>query len=411
MSSKTLSAIVAIVAIVLVLVVGVVVIHTSPYFLWAALPEDASIKLSLEMKGPLHSLLANFSGQFNPDHLLPFPDNTVARLAYATGVGSERAVIVPKLASQSRLAKTLQSQGWHTQRLGLLLLARRGEASAEPFSPPKTLIRQGFNNVITRLTRDRLPVKPHLLLSLAPGSGKFFTDPITVVGRSQRQALVFHVRRDGQFFQENLPPLTSPSGLHAALPGSFIAQLPPEVKNDWNEFLRREFHFTASRPDIVSDLSTFSHAEVHVTAASSSLVSKAETDKFLQLVQEWASQEIAHRNPVTGAFRLPDGTLGYEKRPSPATAAFTEPPDSGGCRGGLLPATFLCKNADGALLTTTRDGASQAASFPPFPGAQWYVILDETFSRKVALPGITSIVAWGNSAGGTVVLPLLIKNE
>src|SRR3989344_1028274 len=62
------------------------------------------------------------------------------------------------------------------------------------------------------------------------------------------------------------------------------------------------------------------------------LVVSDTADQFSLAATTWVEEEDRRTRLVNRAFRLPDGTIGYERIPGEARPAWTSP-DAEGCRG------------------------------------------------------------------------------
>lgn len=383
-------------------------IHTSAYVMWAMVPEEP-LKIFLDLGGQQQILLRHLESQYHLDRFLGVPAGSPTRLVYTRSGARESAVVLPRLRQQHLLPKTLADQGWQTKRVGLLLLARRGPAPVPGGEvPTHVLLGQALAHFTTALIKDRLPVHPVLLASLSSSALPLLSEEFRLVGDFKEDTLLLTLEQGNAWPKLPSPPsLAPPPGFALSIPGSVLPFLPLDSKDQWNQYFWQKLHLTSSQPDLISALTSFSRVQAQGTETGTTLGVIGEEENFVKLADTWVAQEVAYTHPVTRAFRLPDGTLGYEKRPAPVAAAFVGPAVRKGCRSSEL-SLFLCQSADQTALGTTPTAADSKVEFEPFISASWYITLSNAFTGKLALPGISGLVAWGSEKRATLALPLVV---
>lgn len=296
---------------------------------------------------------------------LPFPEAVrVAaaqswRIAYIP-VPQPTLVLLPSLLNQRQLPRELAALGWQVQRFGPYVVASE-VAPAAPVSGRH--VGHALQNAVVTLLTSRWPMLPAVIVQrnqpLAGLSHPFFA----VASGNQSE---FHLAISPS---ETTPPLaaprlTTPSSdtLQISAPGDFWSRFLPE---QWNALLWREFGFIRTRPAMSQVLGTFPQATVFKQGDSVALVAYGAGEQFNVTVNSWVQEEDRRGRLVSQVFRLPDGTLGYEKVPGEALAVFS-PPDAQGCRTGLEQRTslWLCQGADQSVVATAKEAALTALAYP-----------------------------------------------
>lgn len=368
----------ALVLVLTLLMAGAMYVSASAWFLWGLLPEVNS-QLLIDTGGEISPLLTAAASRYQLADLLPFNVTQTRRFMLGVSENYGRLVIVPRAGQSQAVRSGLAGYGWKVQRVGFLLIAERGLAAA-----PDSLLAwiraswQGLKQVGRAAVWQRLPARPILLAAthdsrLIPG----LPAPSRLVGRRQRGQLQLVWGRGGAWpkpgrsahFQGNSQDLL------ALVPGYVLKLLPQGLTSIWNAWLAEKLHFSYTHPNLMAALASFDHVIVKNSGENVTLGAIGNPEKFLGLAETWFSQEIAASQPVTAAFRLPDGTLGYEKRPGDLTVIFG-PPGADGCSKSdpAVAAFRLCRAENIAFLIGLSDPSSITDLSVSAPN-DWYIDL------------------------------------
>ncbi|MEK7557524.1 MAG: hypothetical protein AAB538_06085 [Patescibacteria group bacterium] len=404
MSQKVLLGIGLITGFILAAAAASYCIHISAYFMWGLVP-DAPLKVYVD-GGEAVELLESLRSQYHLDELSALPLGSISRVVYTRSGSGESAVLLPKLSTFYGLPANLTEQGWHSRRLGLLVLASRREDALQGKS--SQLLLAGLKHLPSWLFHDRLPLRPTLLASLSASAFPVLPGDFHLVAELRNDMLVV-AGSEGKNWPsaEKVPPFTLPAGFQVSVPGSYLAALPTPVRQVWNQYFWQRFGLRSSKPDLVEALAAFDHIEAGINHEAR-LGTVRQEESFIVLADSWVGEEVAHAHPVTRAFRLPDGTIGYEKRPAALVPAFTTPPDDQGCRNSEL-SLFLCQTPGRAVLSTT-PALTTLASSPP-PASLWHVSLSAEIMQKLSLPRLFGLLAWGDGRQVSLVFPLSAEQK
>lgn len=362
-------------------------LHTSAWFLWELFPEE-DLQIFVQIKAKAGHILTEAAQAYRLEEYLPFPTSMAQSLLYARSADSTRLIILPTLGKGRQLRQSLRQNGWDTKWLGLLLIGEQGRPI------PKISWRNYFSPLLTQHT----PRRPALLAKIPSGR---------LVAFAEGHALEVSFQA-GSTWPAPIKPsvsLIQAEDVAIQMPGHFLALLPPSQREAWNSFVRQKLQLTHTTPDILASLDSQSQLRLRSTPDIFELGIQGNSATFAQLAEAWFSQDLAAASPVIRAFRLPDGTLGYEKRPGEPPPVFTHQSEGSSCQEstGLASPIFLCKDLETARLSNVQ---GSSISKIKSPSGSWYGIAGEEFLAKIPWLDATSLQAWGGDDWFAAVVTL-----
>lgn len=367
-------------------------LNTSSWFIWNLSPRDPDIALLVDYTR-VGAAFAALSGQYRLSSYLLFDANSATRFVYSRSEESDVIIAVPRFSRQRALPRQLANDGWHVRRLGLAVIAWQGKA-------PAPRLGEAF---LETLKKRQLPWRPLLITQGKPGVLRFDHPSFQLLVWPEGQpALNLSLALNAAEFAPWPKETPSPSSQQLALniPGHIVSQLPEDLHASWNEYLAARLSFSQTTPDIMSSLAAFPSLAAAASDTTAAVGVFENAADFIALTNRWVGREQAYTAPVTAAFLLPDGTLGYEQRPGEVEDAFQPYPDVTGCRA-LREADrslSLCQKGDKAYLTTD-------PAFSPFAEIKpvWSLSFGPETAARLPIPG-QRMTAWG--AGGEVFATL-----
>lgn len=335
-------------------------IHVSPWFLWSLVgdhPWQGYLNLNSQTAPSIQSLAAPYQLQ----RFMPFNPNHVKSFAYAR-FGSKRILaLAPKWKYRADLMHELDQAGLSTQSLGVLIISGSSYSTWE-------LIGKGLRGMLNIVKNNPSEITPIFIANTPFGK---------VIA------------------QERKTSEAPESGFVVRLPGEFITILPKDIQGQWNQYLSQKISLTSVKANIVQEMGKYSEITIWTSGGDSNdvvLTTVGDPRQWQQIVFGWVRQEQEYRQPVTAAFRLPDGTLGYERRPAeniPGTL-FSEAASQPGCvqdqsLGKLL---FFCQSGSTSSFGTKLLDTSQVAS-----RGDWEVFLGKGILTAFNIPKIQSVIA------------------
>lgn len=368
-------------------IIGVWFSHTSPWFMWGIVAsplsgaDERDLTLFFDIPATLKPAVANLDARYQLSDQIPVSLQSVRRLAWRRGVEREMIAVVPTLGQGDTVQSELATGAWRYQRLGGLIVASRGNI-ALPSS--RTTLAAGARELGVHLAPDALPFQPLALFSIGD---------IRAYVAHDRQQLLGVLRRSGAWPNARIARSESApaSGLELALGSQALAAIPTDILTRWQEELVNRFALKRSRPALVKELEGFDTVAAVLDADDVAIGARSASASFIQTAEGWLQAEQGYQSPSTVAFRLPDGTLGYEKRPSHAPITWQIVGD-GACRTTTLAEVsyWLCRQAEAGALAKSESGARRvlAALSADTP---WHVRLGATVADKLTtLPIVTA---------------------
>lgn len=337
-------------------------------------------------------------------HLLPLSvvgaTEHAWQAAYTREGTGETLVVLPELTSLGTTKKLLTADGWQVQRLGLYLYASR---NGSPLSRERLLV--AAKGLARTLLFSRWPAYPAALGSKqAEVAG--ITEPLmAVAARHGREVRV--VVDTGSHISA---PASGVGGQPQA--DAVVLKAPGELwvhggKSFWDPAWRKIFGFRTTEPAIQETLSQFDLV-AYLQEGDGAVLAATDPDaQFALTAATWVQDEDRRQRLVNRAFRLPDGTIGYERIPGEARPVFGDV-DGAGCRGPLeeRAATWICTAGERTAIGTSKDVALQGLA--AVDGASVDVQLGRTIlhelqtscdnsgAQRGALSALVCQVSWVN---------------
>lgn len=362
--------------------------HIAPWFMWGIVAQPEGPTVFFDIAPSLRPAYANLESRYTLSRTLPVNPLSVRRLAWQKNPQTELIALVPARGTTPALKQELAQAGWRYRRLGGLMIAQRGQLPAHNAFSTRTLLRQGARELARHLWRDGLPLQPLAILHL-PASSELFSSGARAVITSRRGSLIVLLRTHNAWPDATVISTTETpapvSDLELALPGDWLATLPADIASRWQAELWQNFALTESQPAIAKELSQYPSVALRIDKPDAAIGARSSSYAFSRAAEEWLADEQGYRNPTTVAFRLPDGTLGYEKRPTRIPIVWHVVGD-GRCRTTTLTdySYWLCQAGEVGVLARTEASAHQLLDQLRHPPV-WRLRLGPNLTSKLSL--------------------------
>lgn len=333
------------------LAAGSVLGATSLWLLWSALPDTAELRVATNSNSLLAQPLLQTTSALGDW----FPLTSTRALAAALKAdGSTLLAIRTVFSKRYDVADRLREHGWHVTRFGPFI-----RATTQPENPLT------WQETIAKLARvhvlGRTPLRPTLLLAATPAAWPWLNEPIEVVATGSAAHMHFLITAESDSGLPTEPaglPASSPaavSDLTLTLPSHYVSRLPPALQTAWNALLHQRLGLQHTTPDIASYVSQFEVTTITVRGDDAAVSVRGATDAFAEAATSWLQEDERRSRPVERAFRLPDGTVGYERVPGPVQPVLG--PEQEGCSSSVIEDLpwWLCRSE-----TTIAVGTSEA---------------------------------------------------
>lgn len=328
-------------------------LNSSVWLLWHLLPQGDEVRIAAESR---FMPTAGFPSEL-ASHL--FMTNTVARSQTGDDV---TVLVVPRLQYYFSLPNVLQEQGFRVERLGLALRAHKQNGEGAPARVVPTLPR-ALQKVAGTFFSARWPLNPVLLAEIKAETLPALPTGIFSIGTSYgNHVRLLTAQGAAETFVTSSSTLSLPhvdaSGLTISLPSEILKELPVSLQEYWAQQLHTKLAFNATKPDIFKEARRFRQIGLYIHNEEAAIATSGNSTLFEQLARTWAQDEERQGRLERQPFRLPDGTLGYERIPGKPDQVF-EMTNKGGCFAPLAGKTalWICKEGDRATLATSEKTA------------------------------------------------------
>ncbi len=248
-----------------------------------------------------------------------------------------------------------------------------------------------------------MPARPFFIASADAGVIPFLDNSLTIIGTAKGddvQLVTAEQTIDLHTTDLAAPPLPKDIGeLKLALPSHVLDTIPDALNRLWNNALLDQLGFTNTQPDIMGHLAQYDSLAIGLTQNDVTITLTGNQELFTSTAKAWLQAEEAYTRQRQRAFRLPDGTLGYEQVPGEIREVFLNSVDEN-CRHEAYPHLadmnhfWLCTKDNQVVLSSKYTTARAAIQEPlPAPG-NWYITLGAQYLADLALP-VQAVAASG----------------
>lgn len=313
MLAKSVSFIV--VAVIAVVIASVILINISSLFIWYLLPQGDGLKVVVNSCNESDKPIAAFRAAFGSEEVIEYMQDC-HRVGVGISDGVEVIIVQPLLRHQWSIGSRLENSGWKVERIGLLVAASRSAGGYNALSV-SSMVDAAYNALAMSLTSNT-PLDPSLIASTKLPEGYDDEGLITIVGSSGGGQLKVLIGEDIESLlsAKRVKRYAPDDGLYVALPSHIMSLLPLPLQSAWNSALIKRFGFTAISPEMITYLSQFEEMNIRISDEDALIAVVGPLESVMEGVSKWLEEEEGRRKPKRKAFKLPDGTLGYEQVPS-----------------------------------------------------------------------------------------------
>lgn len=384
------------------LVVGVAAIISfySTWFYFDLLPNQRDFALGLRPTQTVTSLMT--LSELNNDPIAPIIDiiSLASRVAYSKTSDFESVIMLPKILRQGEARRKLSLEGWQYKTFGPLLFAQRGLAETDvPGSLPARVMRALINPWQQYLAAS-LPLNPPILISAPHVPLSEDIRGFTVISQASKSGIHISMKAvDTQKKADDSVYATLRAGQHedsntfqkyqfAALPSKLLKVIPKDIKNAVFEKSIRDLGFTFTSSRIMKDIVKLEILLAYQGEGATALGTHKEPDSFIKQAKAWVVAEESYHYPQKRAFQLPDGTLGYEIRPSKPASKWVNVENNCQYLKGKEKTWWLCQSATAAVISNKVEIAR--AAMMRLDQSSWQLHLASLTDDEI-INGITSV--------------------
>jgi hypothetical protein len=260
-----------------------------------------------------------------------------------------RLAILPKLTQQISLELKLEQEGWVVERRGLVLQAHLRSSSSGGQARQESNWQQSHLRALRNISRPRMLGKKGEINWVAYKTGQ---QEVQVAIKMEGQPASPAGRPEGSFKQLEASEVGDREMLVQA-PGQVWQQVPAK----WRELVEGEIasrlDFVYTKPNFLAAFARAAQAWLWLSGEEKVVVGIKDplnAEAWRRQAEEWLQEEERRERSETQAFRLPDGTLGWEKIPGEAKELS---PLNNHCQ--QIKSWYLCEQAEKGVLSNDRE--------------------------------------------------------
>lgn len=339
-------------------------LHLSTWFLWSLIP-DGSLKLAVNYTRAGTSITSDLL-PLTPlqAELQPFTSQ-VRRFAYVQKDRSAVIALIPRNPALFRerraIKQNLLANNWRISNLGLVIIGTKGESSLNS-------VTSAVSRTYRKLYSRQYPYRPAIVAVIRSGDISPALPDMAFIGVATNNGQELKIVSAATLaelpdFSITSPPLPANDFLSFNLSGPTLQLISSQFDSQLDKVLTAKLGLTRTNPKIMALLAAQQTASLALSGQDASIAMMGDPASLRASVAAWLSNEEAYSRPQKSAFKLPDGTLGYELIKGPLQTVLS-PPDAEGCEAPSTPTVnlWLCRNYQGVSLGTNRPLALQGLS-------------------------------------------------
>ncbi|MBI3255902.1 MAG: hypothetical protein HYZ63_02930 [Candidatus Andersenbacteria bacterium] len=352
--------------------IGIVLYTTlSTWFYWSLLPTTGNIAISAESGRHLGSFIALADSAALPAEHVMMYTRVASRLAYTDGPNGQFLIMLPKLLLHGQAKEMVIKEGWQYQKFGIMLIAKRGTGSEELGAKTQvSSIVRAFWLPWQQLLWHGQAFRPPVVIVAKPDAINGLKNGLVATSQYQEGGvyakITFTYPATPEFSEiQHINKATADNNTpynFLALQRQMLAYIPTRQKNTLLHSIISQIGFTKTNDRLVKEVADMPSITLYQNAGHASLGSQENAEVFMKTARAWVESEDAYNYPQRRAFKLPDGTLGYETRPSKPDSNWVNTDNNCQYFNGKEKTWWVCSANGKAVLSNTQAAASQAIS-------------------------------------------------
>lgn len=328
----------AIICLMAILGGGTYIFSTSTWFVWSALPA-ASLKIVGEPA--LLQRLAPLDNTKLPPVI--FDTSKVRIVGISQTKEDITLAIMPHPLAASGVTTGLSSEGWQLTHVGFFYLCSKKGKPALSWHVVMAGLKKLFVNPV--------PLAPDFVVE---ADYTATNDGLLAIALKHNTTMKFLTVRDWTTLSAKPvgPHEQEMNVLQVAIPSHLLTGLADNLKAVWNQRIADRLGFRKSTPNFIDYLSQYQNLDYVEDGSGVALAVRGAADSFEKAALDWMLNEDRRSRPARKAFKLPDGSLGYEQVPGASQAILM--PYNGLCRAPIAGkmSLWLCRKDGVAALGT-----------------------------------------------------------
>lgn len=339
-------------------------LHLSTWFLWSLIP-DGSLKLAVNYTQSGTSITSDLL-PLTPlqAELQPFASQ-VRRFAYVQKDRSAVIALIPRNPALFRERRTIKqnllANNWRISNFGLVIIGTKGE-------PSLNAVTSAISRTYRKLYSRQYPYRPAMVAVIRSEDISPALPDMAFIGVATNNGQELKIASAATLaglpdFSITSPPLPANDSLSFNLSGPTLQLISSQFDSQLDKVLTAKLGLTRTNPKIMALLAAQQTASLALSGQEASIAIIGDPMALHSAITTWLINEEAYSRPQPSAFKLPDGTLGYELVKGDPQSVLSAP-DQTGCQSPTTDTVqlWLCQDAQGVSLGTSRNLATETLS-------------------------------------------------
>lgn len=394
------------VGITVILVLGYIITH-SLWFLSQFVPRDSNILWAQKGNYPLIELLNSHAGLTGINlgqegiNSQDFGHLVLAKTGNSTQlVGRSKSIF-----QAARIQQDLQQQGWQVQAIGSFISAQTG-ATTDVLTG-KVLLSRSWHGILQLINHVKEGINPIGIIHIGKNSIPLADTTYDATITTERQAIKVRIKHPHSQTAPNIPPAKNDPaavnmGLQFALPGKMLSHIPSNLQSSSLAKVLGDLHITRKQTDLTKIIKEATYIAGTSNQQGSAVAIQANKGNLGSTLQGIVVAEEGYYHPKRHAFRLPDGSIGFELRPSTPPTVWSQVNESCGYYSGQEHQWWVCSNDTIGSIGTNQEVAQKLlVNYDP---NIWIVIVGKDIVPENLQPAIQSIKVTGTSEETSIII-------
>lgn|SRR3989344_7730962 len=305
---------------------------SSNWLWWGMIPKDGEIAFSVE-SGAAHSILNTISAEKNTNESLASIGafiGTSKKIAFAKKGNSQTLVVVSTWGNISKNESNLRNERWQFSKKANIFFAEKNKDNA--FLPAKEKMSNVFMASMSMwsvILSGKQPFQPIAIASIKKHAFSGLEKNLNLVGQHYKKGVLvvvdvsdtnlikFNPKKGNE--TNDILMLFSDTRDILALPKELLAHIPRSEKKVLYSKVAEQMGLGKVTKQVLAEMDTLENIFIARGSKAAVIGTTKNGNTFIKALKSHIETQDGYNYPQKRAFKLPDGTLGYEYRPAAAS--------------------------------------------------------------------------------------------
>lgn len=369
---------------------------TSMWFLISLLPPQNDALIALKTSDKNVQGILSLIKKYEPISEINNYLQETRKVIYQKQGSNQTLILVSKLAFIDTIKQNITTDGWNISQIGPVIMASKGQNN--PLPSGKTLLSRSMQGLLRpwqEIFQHQAPFHPLTVVSLTKDTYGWVDQPMEVIAQySGRQIHTQIALKDNSTQKINWSEQRQPQekseeindkGLFLALPPMMLSSIPKIIGEKLTNNLAAAL--SLKQDSLNRLLNTFSTAKqviISLKDGRAVIGVIGQKEEFISYAQDRVKEAEALYYPQKKAFRLPDGTLGYELVPGKPEISWVQTGDGCAYMNGEKTTWWICRQGEVVLVGLEKNMVQQALK--RIDQEYWQVAIQREELSNIQLP-------------------------